>query len=51
MNLATKIRTQIEKIPEGKTFRYSDLCIAKEEYKATAKALERLQAKGVIKKV
>lgn len=51
MNLATKIQIQIEKIPEGKTFRYSDLCIAKEEYQATAKALERLQAKGVIKKI
>jgi hypothetical protein len=51
MNLATKIQIQIEKIPKGKTFRYSDLCIAKEEYQATAKALERLQAKGVIKKI
>ena len=29
----------------------SDLCIAKEEYQAAAKALERLQAKGVIKKI
>ena len=51
MNLATKIRTQIEKIPEGKTFRYSDLCIAKKEYQAAAKALERLQAKVIFKKV
>lgn len=51
MNLATQIRTQIEKLPEGKTFGYADLRIAKEEYQTAAKALERLQAKGIIKKI
>lgn len=51
MNLATQIRTQIEKLPEGKTFGYADLRITKEEYQTAAKALERLQAKGVIKKI
>lgn len=51
MNLATQIRTQIEKLPEGKTFGYTDLRIAKEEYQTAAKALERLQTKGIIKKI
>lgn len=51
MNLATQIRIRIEKLPEGKTFGYADLRIAKEEYQAAAKALERLQAKGIIKKI
>jgi len=51
MNLATKIRTQIEKFTVGKTFGYTDLCIAKEEYQTAAKALERLQAKVIFKKV
>jgi len=51
MNLATQIRTRIQKLPEGKTFGYADLRIDKEEYQAAAKALERLQAKGIIKKI
>jgi hypothetical protein len=51
MNLATQIRTQIESLPEGKTFGYADLRIAKEEYQTAAKALERLQAKSIIKKI
>ena len=51
MNLATQIRNRIEKLPEGKSFGYADLGIAKEEYQTAAKALERLQAKGVIKKL
>lgn len=49
--MAKKIRTRIEKLPEGKTFGYTDLLIAKEEYQTAAKALERLQAKGIIKKI
>lgn len=51
MNLAMQIRTRIEKLPEGKTFGYADLRIANEEYQTAAKALERLQAKGIIKKI
>ena len=51
MNLAAQIRTRIEKLPEGKIFGYADLRIAKEEYQTAAKALERLQAKGIIKKI
>jgi hypothetical protein len=51
MSLSALLRMQIKQIPEGKTFGYDDLCIAKEEYTTAAKALERLQKKGLIKKV
>lgn len=51
MALATEIRKQIQQLPEGKTFRYDDLRIAKEDYTTAAKALERLQKEGLIKKI
>jgi hypothetical protein len=51
MTLATQIRTRIAKLPEGKTFGYANLGIAKEDYQSAAKALERLQTKGTIKKL
>lgn len=51
MTLASQIRAQIKKIPEGKTFGYADLSITKERYLAAAKALERLQTEGLIKKI
>lgn len=51
MSLASQIRTRINKFPEGKTFGYSDLAITKENYVTAAKALERLQKEGLIKKV
>ena len=51
MTLASQIQSKIKKLPEGKTFGYADLGIAKEEFQTAAKALERLQAKGVIKKL
>jgi len=51
MKLATQIRNRIKQLPEGKTFGYDDLRIAKEEYSTAAKALERLQKEGFIKKV
>jgi hypothetical protein len=51
MTLASQIRTRIKKLPEGKTFGYADLGIAKEEYQTAAKALERLQTDGNIKKI
>ncbi|MDL2277395.1 DUF6088 family protein [Parabacteroides sp. OttesenSCG-928-G07] len=51
MSLASEIRTRINKIPEGKTFGYSDLLIAKEDYITAAKALERLRKEGLIKKM
>lgn len=49
--MAAQIRTQIKKLPEGKTFGYDDLCIAKEKYTTAAKVLERLQKEGLIKKI
>lgn len=51
MALATDIRKQIKQLPEGKTFGYDDLRIAKEDYATAAKAIERLQKEGLIKKV
>ncbi len=51
MNLATQIRTRIEKLPEGKTFGYADLGIAKVDFLTAAKALERLKTNGIIKKL
>jgi hypothetical protein len=51
MSLATDIRMRIKKLPEGKTFGYNNLHIAREDYTTAAKALERLQKQGVIKKV
>jgi hypothetical protein len=51
MTLASKIQTKIKKLPEGKSFGFADLGIAKEDFQTAAKALERLQAKGVIKKL
>jgi hypothetical protein len=39
------------KFPEGKTFGYDDLRIAREKYTTAAKVLERLQTEGLIKKI
>jgi hypothetical protein len=49
--LATDIRKYINKIPEGKTFGYLDIGIAREKYLTAAKALERFQKEGLIKRV
>jgi hypothetical protein len=51
MTLAAQIQSKIKKLPEGKTFGYADLGIAKEVFQTAAKALERLQTKGIIKKL
>jgi hypothetical protein len=51
MKLSERVRTRIRKFPEGKTFGYSDLGIAKEEYQTAAKVLERLHSKNIIKKI
>ena len=51
MALAKEIRKKIKSLPEGKTFGYDDLRIAKDDYTTAAKALERLQKEGLIKKV
>jgi predicted transcriptional regulator of viral defense system len=51
MTLAAQIQSKIKKLPEGKTFGYADLGIAKEDFQTAAKALGRLQTKGIIKKL
>lgn len=51
MTLTSQIRNRIKRLPEGRTFGYADLGIAKEEYQTAAKALQRLQTNGNIKKV
>jgi len=51
MTIARKIADKITELPKDSTFGYSDLPILPEEYVTAAKALERLQKKGVIKKL
>lgn len=51
MKLAEQIRNKILALPEESTFGYADLCMAKEDYQTAAKALERQQKKGTIKKI
>ncbi len=51
MKIAEQIRNTIIKFPEDITFGYSDLGVKKEDYQTTAKALERLQKQGLIKKM
>jgi Family of unknown function (DUF6088) len=51
VKLAAKVKTIINRIGKGKSFGYADLGIEKEDYLNAAKALERLQAKGIIKKI
>ena len=51
MTLAAEIRKKINQLPEGKIFGYNDICITKENYLTAAKALERMQKEGLIKKV
>jgi len=50
MVLAARISNTIKQIPVGSTFGYGDLRIAKEEYAAAAKALERLRKTGLVKR-
>jgi len=51
MALATEIRKRIEEWPDGIIFGYGDLYLANNEYATAAKALERLQKEGLIRKV
>lgn len=51
MTLTTEIRNKINRLPNGKTFGYQDLCIDKKVYATAAKIMERLQKDGLIKKV
>ncbi|MFC5410861.1 DUF6088 family protein [Larkinella bovis] len=49
--LAETVAQQIDQLPEDTSFGYSELAIPKQDYLTTAKVLERLQKKGVIKKL
>jgi hypothetical protein len=51
MKVAEQIRKTINMLPEDRTFGYADLPIGKDEYQTAAKALERMQTKGLIKKM
>ncbi len=51
MNIAENISLKIKKIPEDHVFGYADLKMAENQFLSTAKAIERLQKKGVIKKL
>jgi len=51
MTLSAQIRNRIASLPIGKIFGYADLEISKADYQTAAKVLERLQTKGLIKKL
>jgi len=51
MKVAEKIRNSIDRIPESQPFGYADLGIGAADFYSAAKALERLQKNGTIKKV
>lgn len=51
MKVAEQIREKIKKIPASEPFGYADLDIAPAEFFTAAKAIERLQKKGEIKKI
>lgn len=51
MGVTQNIQKQISKLAEGTTFKYEQLAIEPQEFSAAAKALERLIAKGIIKRV
>jgi len=51
MTTAKKIANKIAELSRDTTFGYADLSILPEEYVTAAKALERMQKKGIIKKL
>ncbi|MDG3582903.1 hypothetical protein [Galbibacter pacificus] len=51
MGISQKIQKQISKLAEGTTFKYERLSVEPQEFVAAAKAIERLIAKGIIKRV
>jgi len=51
MGVTQKIQKQISKLAEGTTFKYEQFSVEPQEFGAAAKAIERLIAKGVIKRV
>ena len=51
MKISEKISNRIARIPLGTTFKYQQLGILNSEYGAAAKAIERLIAKKIIKRI
>ena len=51
MSVSETITRQIEKFPEATSFGYADLSISRHDFSSAAKALERLQKKGLIQKL
>lgn len=51
MRVTQNIQSQINKVTDGTTFKYDQLAFEPQEFSATAKAIERLIAKGVIKRI
>lgn len=51
MTVAEKISQQILKLPEDVSFGYNELDIPRQDFLSAAKALERLQKKGLIRKL
>ena len=51
MKISKKISEKVDKMPVGNTFKYQQLGVSNKEYGAAAKAIERLIAKKIIKRV
>lgn len=51
MGVTQNIQKQISNLAEGTTIKYEQLAVERQEFVAAAKAIERLIAKGVIKRV
>ena len=51
MGVTQNIQKQISPLADGTTFKYEQLDIEPQEFSAAAKAIERLIAKGVIRRV
>lgn len=51
MEVTQKIQKKINRINEGTTFQYGQFSIEPKEYRAAAKAIQRLIEKGIIKRV
>ena len=51
MKISENRLLQLEKIPDDRVFGYADLKIGENQFLSAAKAIERLQKKGVIQKL
>lgn len=51
MKVAVKIQAKIERIPSGKVFKYCDLDVSNDEYRAAAKTISRLVKKKIVKRL